>query len=252
MAQNDDNERKDKDKRLFVGLRMTDEQSSLLSRIQKNAGLNKTQTLLRGLELLSEMYSLNLDHPPLSYELKRLEKEAVHHAESLKRIQSREESVREITRELRDIDSIVDKHGADPSALIQILLDVQAQYSWISRLALMWVSERLGIPTSRIYQIATFYKVFSLAPQGRHKVRVCLGTACHVRGGQKVMESAERSLGIKDGETTSDGLFTLNGVNCLGCCALGPVMTVDEEYYGSIKPDRVEKTLSIYKDKGKV
>lgn len=237
---------KKKDKPFFVGLRITDQQRSLLSKIQNDQGLNKTEVLLRGLEILGEYYSLGLDQPPLSLELKKLEEEAVRHAETLKHIRRREDAVKDAIRELRDIDSIVDKYGGDPSALVQILLGIQAKYHWISRPALMWVSERLGVPLSRIYYIATFYKVFSLKPQGLHMCRICLGTACHVRGGPKIMETAERVLGIKGGETTSDGQFSLERVNCLGCCAIGPVMTIDGEYYGSLKLATLEKIFSNY------
>ncbi|HID18740.1 TPA: hypothetical protein EYP27_04290 [Candidatus Bathyarchaeota archaeon] len=238
--------KKRKEKQYFVGVRLTEEQRKLLSQIQEDAGLSKTEILLRGLELLSEYYSLGLDKPLLSTELKRLEEEALRHAEALKRIRRREEALKEIVRELRDIDRIVDKYDGKPEALIQILLDIQAKYRWISKPSLIWVSERLGIPVSRIYQISTFYKAFSLTPQGRHRVRVCLGTACHVRGGPQIMEAAERLLGVKDGEVTPDGRFTLERVNCLGCCALGPVVVIGNEYYGGVKPADLEKILSKY------
>lgn len=235
-----------KGKRFFVGLRMTEEQRSILSRIQKDANLSKTEILLKGLELLSEYYSLGLDTPPLSLELKRLEEDAVHHTEALKRIRRREDALKEIIRELHDIDGIVDRYGGDPNALIQILLDIQKRFGWISKLAVMWISKRLRIPFSSIYQIATFYKVFSLTPKGRHRVRVCLGTACHIREGPRIMERVERVLGVSDEEVTPDGKFGLERVNCLGCCALGPVMVVDDDYYGNVKPAEVEKILSKY------
>jgi len=242
--------KKKQDKQFFVGLRITDEQRSLLSKIQRNAGLSKTEILLKGLEVIGEYYSLGLDRPPLSLELKKLEEEAVHHAETLKHIRRREDALKEIIRELRDIDSIVDKYGGDASALIQILLDIQAKYRWVSKPAMIWISERLGVPMSRIYHTATFYKVLSLKPQGLHMIRVCLGTACHVRGGSKIMETVERILNVKEGETTTDGLFSVEGVNCLGCCALGPVMTIDGEYYGGLKSAAVEKILSNYMKSG--
>jgi len=224
---------------------MTEEQRSILSRIQKDANLSKTEILLKGLELLSEYYSLGLDTPPLSLELKRLEGEAVHHAEALKRIRRREDALKEMIRELHDIDEIVNRCGG-PNALIQILLDIQKQFGWISKLAVMWISKRLGVPFSSIYQIATFYKVFSLTPKGRHRVRACLGTACHIRGGPRVMERIERLLGIGDGDVTPEGKFGLERVNCLGCCALGPVMVVNDDYYGNVKPTEVGKILSKY------
>lgn len=235
-----------KGKRFFTGLRMTEEQRSMLSRIQKDAKMSKTDALLRGLELLDEYYSLGLDRSPLSHELKRVEEEAVHHIEALRRIRRREETLKGVIREIHDIDGVVDGYGGNPKALIQILLDVQKKFGWISKLAVMWISERLEVSLSSIYRIATFYKVFSLTPGGRHRVRVCLGTACHVRGGQRIMERAERVLGVGDGEVTPDGKFGLERVNCLGCCALGPIMVVDDDYHGNLKPAEVEKILSKY------
>lgn len=233
-------------KRFFVGVRMTEEQQSILSRLKKNMGLSKTEILLKGLEILSEYYSLGLDRPPLSHELRRLEEEALLHAETLKRIRRKEDALKEIVHELRAIDEIVDKYNGDKSALIQILLDVQKRFNWISKPAIIWISERLGVPASQIYHVATFYKVFSLTPRGRHTIRVCLGTACYVRGGPRIMETIERILGIKHGQVTPDGRFILERVNCLGCCALGPVVVVDGEYYGNVKPSDVEEILSKY------
>ena len=230
----------------FVGLRISNEQSSILTRLQKNSGQSKTEILLRGLEILSEYYSLGLNRPPLSLELRRLEEEVVRHTEALKRIRRREDALKEVIHEIHVIDEIVDKYGGDKNALIQILIDIGNKFNWISKPAIMWVSERLGAPISIIYQIATFYKVFSLVPRGRHTIRACLGTACHVRGGPRIMETVERTLGIKYGEATPDGKFSLERVNCLGCCALGPVMIVDGEYHGSVKPTQVSNILSKY------
>lgn len=233
-------------KRFFVGLRMTKGQRSILSDIEEKAGLSKTEILLKGLEILSEYYSLGLDRPPLSLELRTLEQEAVRHAEALKRIQRREEALKEVIREIRVIDEMVDRYDGDKNALIQILIDIQNKFNWISKPAIIWVSERLGVPVSLVYQIATFYKILSLTPRGRHIVKVCLGTACHVRGGPRIMETIERASGIEYGEVTADGEFSLERVNCLGCCALGPVMVVDNEYYGNLKPTQVSKILSKY------
>ena len=236
--------KREKNKSHFVGLRVTEKQKEVLSKIQKKSDLNKTDILLKGLEILDEYYSLGLDRPPLSYELKELEEEAMRHSEELKRIRQREESIREMVRELRDIDEVVDKHRGDKSALIQILLEIQSRTHWLPKPAFMWVSERLNVPMSQILHIATFYKAFSLKPRGEHLVRICLGTACHVRGGQRILEEAERVLRIKAGETTPDLRFTLESVNCLGCCALGPVMVIDDEYHGKLAPSKIEKILS--------
>ena len=239
--------KKGKAKSHFVGVRLTEIQKEALSKLEKRSDLSKTDILLRGLELLTEYYSLGLDRPPLNIELRELEKEAMCHFQELKRIKHREESVREMVQELRDIDKIIDEYNGDKSALIQILLKIQANNHWLPKPALMWVSERLGVPMSQILNIATFYKAFSLDPKGKHLVRVCLGTACHVRGGPRILDAAEQFLGIEPGETTSDLNFTLEGVNCLGCCALGPVMMVDDTHYGKLDPSKVGEILSKYR-----
>ncbi|MCW3134145.1 MAG: NADH-quinone oxidoreductase subunit NuoE [Methanophagales archaeon] len=144
------------------------------------------------------------------------------------------------------IDKIIEEHRTDKSELIPILQDVQAEYNWLPQDTLRYIAKRLQVPLTDVFGIATFYKSFSLKPRGKHLVRVCLGTACHVRGGPRILETAERILGIKTGETTEDYKFTLESVNCLGCCALGPVMVVDNEYYGKLPPTKVEKVLHKY------
>lgn len=225
---------------------MSKEQSRVLFGLQHNSNLSKTEILLRGLEILGEYYSLGLDRRPLKDELRSLEKEAIYHSKVLKRFRRREESIKEMVGELRAVDEIIDKYQADKSALIQILLEIQSRNHWLPKHALMWVSERLGVPMAQILHIATFYKAFSLKPRGKHLVRVCLGTACHVRGGPRILEAAERVLEIKAGETTPDIKFTLESVNCLGCCALGPVMVVDDEYHGKLSSAKVGKILAKY------
>jgi NADH-quinone oxidoreductase subunit E len=234
----------DKSKSKYVGVRITDQQASVLSRLQKDSKLSKTEILLQGLDFLDEFYSLGLDKQPLREELSALENEALHHAAELKRVRNREEAIREMVQELRKVDEIVDRYHCDKSAAIQILLDIQAENHWLPRHALMWVSERLDIPMSQIMHLATFYKTFYLKPRGKHLVTVCLGTACHVRGGPRILDQAERVLGIKAGETTEDLKFTLESVNCLGCCALGPVIVVDGNYHGKMTSSKVEKAIS--------
>ena len=108
----------------------------------------------------------------------------------------------------------------------------------------MRVCEKLDIPTSRIYHLATFYKHFSLLPQGRHPISVCLGTACHVRGATRLLDRISEAIGIEPGQTTPDERFTLNTVNCIGCCALGPVMVVDEDYVSNPKPKEIEEIMA--------
>jgi NADH-quinone oxidoreductase subunit E len=142
-----------------------------------------------------------------------------------------------------EVDEIVARYRGDKSALIQILLDIQREYYWLPKEALLKISERLEIPINRIYHIATFYKAFSLTPRGRHQVMVCMGTACYIRGAPQLLDKVEEILKIKSGETSSDMRFTLTTVNCLGCCALGPVVVVDGEYHGRLAPAKVRQFL---------
>ena len=144
------------------------------------------------------------------------------------------------------IDQIIDKYAGEEGILIQLLLDVQRELNWVPKEAVQRISERLQVPLSQIYRVASFYKSMSLKPRGRHLVNVCLGTACQVRGGPRVMDRIRDALGINPGETTQDMKFTLERVNCLGCCALGPVMVVDGEYHGKIMPAKAEEILKSY------
>lgn len=144
------------------------------------------------------------------------------------------------------IDEIVDKHNSDPSYLIQVLLDIQAEYSWLPREALEKVAERLQVPMTRIQHIATFYKAFSLVPKGRHQIHICVGTACHVRGASRVLDTVEGLTGIKPGETDLDLKFSLETVNCLGCCALGPVVEIDGKAHGKMAPAQTADVLKTY------
>jgi NADH-quinone oxidoreductase subunit E len=147
---------------------------------------------------------------------------------------------------LENVEEILAKYEHNESQIISILQDVQVLHNYLPAEVLKYVAERLNMPLARAYSIASFYKAFSLEPRGEHLIRVCLGTACHVRGGPRILETTERILGIKADETTTDYKFTLKSVNCLGCCALGPVMVVDDEYYGKLPPAKVEKILHNY------
>jgi len=147
---------------------------------------------------------------------------------------------------LEKVDKIIDRYPAKQGILIQLLLDIQNEFNWIPEEAIVRISERLQVPVSQIYRIASFYKVMSLDPIGRHLIQVCLGTACHVRGGPKILDKVEECLKIKTGGTTSDMKFTLRRVNCLGCCALGPVMVVDNDYHGKITTAKVKEVLESY------
>ncbi len=148
--------------------------------------------------------------------------------------------------ELKKVDGIIGSYPAEERILIQLLLDLQSEFKWISKETILLISERLQIPVSQIYRVASFYKAISLAPRGRHVVNVCLGTACHVRGGSRIIDKVEESLNIKAGETTQDMKFTVERVNCLGCCAIGPVVVVDRDYYGKVAPSKVKEVLKSY------
>ncbi|MEW6489192.1 MAG: NAD(P)H-dependent oxidoreductase subunit E [Thermodesulfobacteriota bacterium] len=148
--------------------------------------------------------------------------------------------------DLARIDQIIDKHGCEESSLIQVLLDIQAQNHWLPKEALERVGERLQVPMTRIQHIATFYKAFSLVPKGRHRVHICVGTACHVRGAQRVLDTVQDVTGIRPGETDLDLRFSLETVNCLGCCALGPVMEIDGKTHGKVTPGETAEVLRNY------
>ena len=142
------------------------------------------------------------------------------------------------------VDAIIEKYKRDKGFLVSILQDIQAEYNYLPKEALFDVSDILGIPVSQVYGVATFYRAFSLIPRGRHLIQVCLGTACHVRGAPKVLEAIERKLKIKAGETTADKEYTLTTVNCLGACALGPVVVIDQEYHGQMNQSKSDKLFA--------
>jgi len=141
------------------------------------------------------------------------------------------------------LEEILAKHGFDPSSVIAMLQDVQEEYGYLPREALTHISDRLGVPLSQVYSLATFFRAFSLKPKGRHRIVVCTGTACHVRGAPRVLEELQRSLGIGPGETTHNLEFSLETVNCVGACALGPIVIVDGKYHGHMTPTRVRTLL---------
>jgi NADH-quinone oxidoreductase subunit E len=149
--------------------------------------------------------------------------------------------------ERSEIDTVVDHYEGRESAILAILQDIQAQERYLPKEALEQVGERLHIPLNKIYRIATFYRAFSLKPRGRHEIQVCMGTACHVRGAQRIVDQMNLQLGIRPGETTADRNFTLETVNCLGVCAAGPVVAIDGQYFGKMSPAKVEGTLKKFR-----
>ena len=151
-----------------------------------------------------------------------------------------------MTMDIKRIDQIMDKHQGGPSSVIQVLLEIQSENHWLPKEAIERVSEKLQIPISRIQHIATFYKAFSLMPRGRHEIHICMGTACHVRGATRVLDTVQDLIGIKPGETDLDLEFSLETVNCLGCCALGPVMEIDGKTHGKLSTAETADLLERY------
>ncbi|MFZ5519108.1 MAG: NAD(P)H-dependent oxidoreductase subunit E [Candidatus Zhuqueibacterota bacterium] len=144
------------------------------------------------------------------------------------------------------VDEIMARYNYRNSALIAMLQDIQKQFNYLPQNLLRYVALRLNVPLPRVYSISTFYKAFSLKPRGRHLIDVCLGTACHVRGGMNIMERLERELGIKNGETTYDEKFSVKSVRCVGCCGLAPVIVIDEEFHGKLNQEQIPKILARY------
>ena len=144
------------------------------------------------------------------------------------------------------LEKILKRHDHQSSNVLAILQDIQASENYLPRKTLEEVAEKLNISLARIYKLATFYRVLSLTPKGRHLVNVCMGTACHVRGARMVLERLERDLGVQEGGTTQDLNFSLDTVRCVGCCSLGPVVVIDDEIYGKLNQEKASKVLKDY------
>jgi NADH-quinone oxidoreductase subunit E len=144
------------------------------------------------------------------------------------------------------IDQIIHEHQGKPGSLIHVLMEIQSENHWLSKEILDKISENLNVPLSRVMQIATFYKTFSLSPKGRHEVHVCTGTSCHLRGASHLMASVQDLMGIRPGETDSESKFSLGNGNCLGCCSLGPEIIVDGKHHGRVTPAMAEEVLKNY------
>jgi NADH-quinone oxidoreductase subunit E len=149
--------------------------------------------------------------------------------------------------DLTKVDGIIQEYDAEKSWLVMILQDVQGVYNYLPAPALRRVAERLRLGLPHVYNVATFYSSFSLEERGKHLIRICDGTACHLHGAVNLRDEITRQLGITEGETTSDRLFTLETVACLGACALAPVMTIDTKYYSKLTPEKVKKALNLYR-----
>ena len=248
---------KRKTKTTFIGIKLTAQEAALLTKLQD--GLNsttKTQVLLKGLDLMDKVYlstfvSSNVAltekeemSSPIAtnLELARLEYEARQYSIRVQQAKSKtKEVMSQVAQELSKTDEIVDKYKGDKSKLIQVLLELQRENKWLSEESLKWVSQKLDVPLTQIYHMATFYKIFSLVPKGRHSIMVCTGTSCEVRGTSHLLDRVIKTLKIRPGETSSDMRFSLGTVKCLGCCALGPVMVIDGKYYSRPSLKEIEQ-----------
>ncbi|ABC75966.1 NADH:ubiquinone oxidoreductase 24 kD subunit NuoE [Syntrophus aciditrophicus SB] len=148
------------------------------------------------------------------------------------------------------IREIISKYDGEKSAAVAVLQDLQEEFRYLPKEALTIVSDELQVPLSRIYEIATFYNVFSLKPRGKYLIEVCAGTACHVQGGFNLMNRLERNLNISCGETTEDAMFTLEEVRCLGCCSLAPVVRIDGNIHPYLTQDEIPGILKNYRKAG--
>lgn len=143
----------------------------------------------------------------------------------------------------QEIDTLINKYGSDPAEIMGMLLDIQEKERYLPQSALRYLAGKLGLPLTRLYQMATFYEALSLKPLGRNQIHVCTGTACHVRGAAGILNELQQKLGIKPGEVTPDQNFGLKTVNCLGACALGPVVVVNGQYYGNMSALKTDHML---------
>ena len=157
------------------------------------------------------------------------------------------ELLKEFTIEqVAKLNSIINKFKGKPGGLIPVLEEAQVCLEYLPLSVQKKIAAGLNLPLSRVYGVVTFYSFFTMTPRGKHTVRVCLGTACYVRGGKALAEALQKQFGIKEGETTDDRMFTLETVRCLGACGLGPVIVVDEQVHGRVKPGKIKELLSQY------
>jgi NADH:ubiquinone oxidoreductase subunit E len=158
------------------------------------------------------------------------------------------ELLKKFTKEqVTQLDKIINKHKGKPGGLIPVLEEAQVALEYLPISVQKKIASGLNLPLSRVYGVVTFYSFFTMTPRGKHTVRVCLGTACYVRGGKAIYETIEKQFGVTEGETTPDRMFTLETVRCLGACGLGPVVVVDEDVHGRVKPAMVKEILAQYK-----
>ena len=148
--------------------------------------------------------------------------------------------------QLAEVDQIIAEHAPEEAAVLPVLQGINAKYNWLPPGAVQRTSDALGMPLARVLRVATFYNMFSFEPRGEHMIRVCLGTACYVKGGGKILDAVERQLGIQVGGTTEDLCFSLETVSCVGCCGQSPVMTIGDDIYGYLSQDKIRDILASY------
>lgn len=146
---------------------------------------------------------------------------------------------------------VIEEHKSVPGCLMRVMQEAQAIYGYLPKEAQVMIAEGLGVSLSEVYGVATFYTQFSLSPKGRHRISLCLGTACYVKGADKILEALEEKLGIKCGECTPDGLFSLDSCRCVGACGLAPVMMIDEDVHGKLTVDQLDGILDSYREGAK-
>jgi len=158
-----------------------------------------------------------------------------------------DELIKEFSAEkIAQLDEIISKFKGKPGGLIPVLEEAQVALEYLPVSIQKRIAKGLNLPLSRVYGVVTFYSFFTMTPRGRHTVRVCLGTACYVRGGKALAETIEKNYGVKEGETTADRKFTYESVRCLGACGLGPVVVVDNDVHGRVKPGKIKDILNAY------
>ncbi len=150
-----------------------------------------------------------------------------------------------MTHDFSGLDTIIERHPQKPESLIMILQDIQREYQYLPCEALTRTAEKLQLPLSKVFSVSTFYNAFSLKQRGEHIVRVCVGTACHIRGAAQIQQQMEKLLDVKAGSTTPDMKFTLEVVGCVGACAMAPVVMVDGKYHGDVKVSGVKRLIKV-------
>ena len=224
--------------------------TNVISQIQKNKKQKTNPLLISNTDLPETNRNYSYSSKTNTYQdtvrINNIQTQINEWANELNKIKSEKEmELEEIITDFGKIDKILEKHEFKENNLIQMLLDFQSEYNWLPKHVLFYTGNKLNVPLTQIYGIASFYKFFNLEPRGKYQITVCAGTACHVRGSMNLLQRIVNFLGIKPGDTTRDYKFTLDTVNCLGCCALGPVMLFNNKYYSNPDAKKLESLLGV-------